>query len=234
MTSTLEQVFGAAGPFARTLTGFEPRSGQLAMAQLVERGIMEGMHTIVEAGTGVGKSLAYLVPAIRSRKKVVVSTGTIALQEQLVHKDIPLVKSALGIPLRVTLLKGRAHYLCRQKLERMRADRLLAPSRSMQQIWDWAECTRSGDRAELGFVPPAAEWEQLDADADECIGRTLRALSRLLFLRQAGRGKVCRPRGRQSRALLPGPRRRRRPACLPTTSSCSTKRINANAGPPTR
>ncbi|HEY6450149.1 MAG TPA: ATP-dependent DNA helicase [Candidatus Cybelea sp.] len=170
MTSTLDQVFGATGPFARTLTGFEPRSGQLAMAQLVERGIMEEMHTVVEAGTGVGKSLAYLVPAIRSRKKVVVSTGTIALQEQLVHKDIPLVKAALETPLRVTLLKGRAHYLCRQKLGRLRADRLLAPSRSMQRIWDWTEYTQSGDRAELGFVPPAAEWEQLDADADECIG----------------------------------------------------------------
>ncbi len=170
MTGTLEQLLGEAGPFAQQLTGFEPRSGQLQMAQLVERGIMENMHTIVEAGTGVGKSLAYLVPAVRSRKKIVLSTGTIALQEQLVHKDIPLVEAALGVHLRVTLLKGRAHYLCRQKLERMRADRLLAGSPSMQRMWEWAERTQSGDRAELGFVPPAGEWEELDADADECVG----------------------------------------------------------------
>ncbi|HXO16649.1 MAG TPA: DEAD/DEAH box helicase, partial [Candidatus Dormibacteraeota bacterium] len=137
MLVNLEEIFGASGPFARRLHGFEPRAGQLQMAQLVERGILEGVHTIVEAGTGVGKSLAYLVPAFRSGKKVVVSTGTIALQEQLVRKDIPLVEAALGTPLRVTLLKGRANYLCRQKLERMRADRLLASSRSMQRIWEW-------------------------------------------------------------------------------------------------
>jgi ATP-dependent DNA helicase DinG len=168
--TTLEEIFGIEGPFARTLAGYEPRAEQLQMAQLVERGILEGMHTIVEAGTGVGKSLAYLVPALRSGKKVVLSTGTIALQEQLVHKDIPLVQGSLGMPLRVTLLKGRSHYLCRQKLERMRADRLLASSRSMQRMWEWAERTESGDRAELGFVPPAGEWEALDADADECVG----------------------------------------------------------------
>lgn len=167
---SLEELFGSAGPFAQRLGGFEPRAGQLQMAQLVERGIMEEMHTIVEAGTGVGKSLAYLVPAVRSGKKVVLSTGTIALQEQLVGKDIPLVQEALGAPLRVTLLKGRAHYLCRLKLERMRADRLLAGSPSMQRIWEWAERTESGDRGELGFVPPAGEWEELDANADDCVG----------------------------------------------------------------
>lgn len=170
MTAPLEWIFGSDGPFARALPGFEPRSSQLQMAQLVERGIMEEMHTLVEAGTGVGKSLAYLVPALRSGKKVVLSTGTIALQEQLVHKDIPLVEAALGMPLRVTLLKGRSHYLCRQKLERVREDRPLAPSPSMQKIAQWAARTLTGDRAELPFVPPSGEWEQLDADADECVG----------------------------------------------------------------
>jgi ATP-dependent DNA helicase DinG len=170
VTASLEDVFGNEGPFSKALPGYESRAGQLQMAQLVERGIMEGMHTIVEAGTGVGKSLAYLAPAIRSGKKVVLSTGTIALQEQLVYKDIPLVREALDVPLRVTLLKGRSHYLCRQKLERSREGRLVAPSRSMQAIWDWAGRTKSGDRAELGFLPPGDEWEQLDADADECVG----------------------------------------------------------------
>jgi ATP-dependent DNA helicase DinG len=167
---TTEELFAPGGPIARALPGFEARSGQVQMAQSIERGMLEGMHTIVEAGTGVGKSLAYLVPAVRSGKKVVLSTGTIALQEQLVRKDIPLVERALGIPLRVTLLKGRNHYLCKQKYERMRAERLIASSRTMEQMWTWATQTQTGDRAELPFLPPGDEWETLDADADDCTG----------------------------------------------------------------
>jgi ATP-dependent DNA helicase DinG len=167
---TTEELFAPGGPLARALPGFEARPGQVQMAQSIERGILEGMHTIVEAGTGVGKSLAYLVPAVRSGKKVVLSTGTIALQEQLVRKDIPLVEGALGIPLRVTLLKGRNHYLCKQKYERMRAERLIASSRTMEETWAWAARTTTGDRAELSFIPPGEEWEALDADADDCTG----------------------------------------------------------------
>lgn len=170
MTVPIEQLFGADGPFARIFDSFESRPGQVQMANLVERGILEGLHTIVEAGTGVGKSLAYLVPAIRSGKKVVLSTGTIALQEQLVQKDIPLVVRALDVPVRVTLLKGRNHYLCKEKYARLRGERLVPPSRSMQEVWEWAESTQSGDRAELTFLPSAQEWEQLDADADDCTG----------------------------------------------------------------
>jgi ATP-dependent DNA helicase DinG len=191
MPANLEEVFGGAGPFARSLSGYEPRPGQIQMAQLVERGILEGVHTVVEAGTGVGKSLAYLVPAFRSGKKVVLSTGTIALQEQLVYKDIPLVEKALGTPLRVTLLKGRANYLCRLKLERMRADRLLAPSRSLQRVWEWADRTRTGDRAELGFVPPGGEWEQLDADADECVGELCPHFSKCFFFEKRDEAKYA-------------------------------------------
>lgn len=168
--NAIEDVFAGGGPLARALNAFEARPGQVQMAQLIERGFLEGLHTIVEAGTGVGKSMAYLVPALRSGKKVVLSTGTIALQEQLFTKDIPLVLSALDHPARVTLLKGRGHYLCKQKYERMRGERLIASSRSMQQIWEWASRTQTGDRAELPFVPPGDEWEQLDADADDCVG----------------------------------------------------------------
>src|SRR5579864_3858076 len=100
MTNTLDEVFAPGGPIERALSAFETRPGQIQMAQLIERGFLEGMHTIVEAGTGVGKSLAYLVPAMRSGKKIVISTGTIALQEQLYNKDIPLVTRALGLPAR--------------------------------------------------------------------------------------------------------------------------------------
>lgn len=170
MLTNIEGLFSPKGALSRALPGFEARPGQVQMAQLVERGILEGMHTIVEAGTGVGKSLAYLLPAIRSGKKIVLSTGTIALQEQLVHKDIPFVQRVLGIPVRVTLLKGRGHYLCKQKFERVRADRLVASSRSMQAVWEWGTRTRTGDRAELPFIPAADEWEQHNADADDCVG----------------------------------------------------------------
>lgn len=165
-----EELFAPGGPLAHALPGFEARAGQVQMAQSIERGMLEGVHTIVEAGTGVGKSLAYLVPAVRSGKKIVLSTGTIALQEQLVRKDIPLVERALGVPLRVTLLKGRNHYLCKQKFERMRAERLIASSRTMEEIWAWGARTQTGDRAELPFLPPPDEWEALDADADDCTG----------------------------------------------------------------
>ncbi len=169
-TESLEDVFATDGPIARTLPGFEARPGQVQMSQIIERGFLESAHSIVEAGTGVGKSLAYLVPAIRSGKKIVVSTATIALQEQLVRKDIPLVARALGVPVRVELLKGRNHYLCRAKLDKMRSERLIAQSVSMEKMWDWADRTATGDRAELPFAPAGIEWEALDADADDCVG----------------------------------------------------------------
>jgi ATP-dependent DNA helicase DinG len=167
---SIESLFAPEGPLARALPGFEARPGQVQMSKLVERGFLESAHTIVEGGTGVGKSLAYLVPALRSGKKVVVSTATIALQEQLVRKDIPLVVGALDIRARIELLKGRNHYLCRAKLDRMRTERLIAPSVTMEAAWDWADRTQTGDRAELAFAPPALEWEALDADADDCVG----------------------------------------------------------------
>jgi ATP-dependent DNA helicase DinG len=169
-TDSLDDVFGPEGPLARALAGFEARPGQIRMAQLVERGFLEDAHTLVEAGTGVGKSLAYLVPALRSGKKIVISTATIALQEQLERKDIPLVVRALDVPVRVELLKGRNHYLCRSKLDKLRSERLVAQSGSMEQIWDWADRTTTGDRAELPFAPSSLEWEALDADADDCVG----------------------------------------------------------------
>ncbi len=167
---SIENVFAPSGVLAQALPGFEARPGQVRMSQLIERGFLEGAHTIVEAGTGVGKSLAYLVPALRSGKKIVVSTATIALQEQLVRKDIPLVVEALGIPARVELLKGRNHYLCVAKLDRLRTERLVAQSGTMEALWAWADRTSTGDRSELSFAPPGLEWEALDADADDCVG----------------------------------------------------------------
>jgi ATP-dependent DNA helicase DinG len=166
----VDDAFASHGPIARALPGFELREGQLRMARLIERGFMENVHTVVEAGTGVGKSLAYLVPALRAGARVVISTGTIALQEQLVRKDIPLVTQALGVDARVVLLKGRSHYLCKAKFEKESGARLIAQSIALERLWAWAERTETGDRAELDFTPRADDWETLDADADDCIG----------------------------------------------------------------
>lgn len=166
----VDDAFAPGGPIARALPGFEARDGQVRMARLIERGFLENLHTIVEAGTGVGKSLAYLVPALRAGARVVVSTGTIALQEQLVRKDIPLVTRALGVDARVVLLKGRNHYLCRAKFDKASGQRLVAPSLALERLWAWAERTETGDRAELPFTPRAEDWETLDADADDCVG----------------------------------------------------------------
>ncbi len=188
---SLEDVFAPGGIIARNLAGFEARPGQVQMSKLVERGFLESAHTIVEAGTGVGKSLAYLVPALRSGKKIVVSTATIALQEQLVRKDIPLVTRALGISARVVLLKGRNHYLCRAKLDRMRAERLIAASASMEAVWDWADRTATGDRAELPFAPPGLEWESLDCDADDCVGEFCERFRDCYFFAQRDAAKYA-------------------------------------------
>ncbi len=166
----VDDAFAIDGPIARALPGFEPREGQLRMARLIQRGFLENVHTVVEAGTGVGKSLAYLVPALRAGARVVVSTGTIALQEQLVRKDIPLVTRALGVDARVVLLKGRNHYLCKAKFEKESGARLIAPTVALERLWAWAERTETGDRAELDFTPRADDWETLDADADDCVG----------------------------------------------------------------
>jgi len=202
MPDTIDTVFSPEGALARVLPGFEARAGQVQMAQLVERGFLEGMHTIVEAGTGVGKSFAYLVPALRSGKKIVISTGTIALQEQLFEKDIPLVVRALAASgdtavsgnardVRVTLVKGRNHYLCKQKLERLRSDRLIAPSRTMERMWEWGSQTASGDRAELPFLPSSDEWEQIDADADDCVGEFCEHFRECFFFKKRDEAKYA-------------------------------------------
>ena len=179
----VDEAFALDGPLARALPAFEPREGQVRMAQLVERGFLENVHTIVEAGTGVGKSLAYLVPALRAGGRVVVSTGTIALQEQLVRKDIPLVTRALGIEARVVLLKGRNHYLCRAKFEKESGERLVAPTLALERLWSWAERTETGDRGELDFTPRADDWETLDADADDCVGEYCRRFADCHFFK---------------------------------------------------
>jgi len=168
---------------ARTHPAYEFRRGQLQMAQAVEQALEERRHLIVEAGTGTGKTLAYLLPVIRSGKRVIISTGTKNLQEQLFNKDIPFLEHTLfGVPvegdkarkLSVCYMKGRNNYLCRKKLYDLTAQPVLSGLQEIEQysaIAAWEKTTQTGDRAELADLPEAsALWHKLDARSDACIG----------------------------------------------------------------
>jgi ATP-dependent DNA helicase DinG len=166
---TIEAVLGADGLVASVLPGYEHRPAQLAMAKHVHRGFLEQMHVIVEAGTGTGKTFGYLVPALLSGQRVVVSTATIALQEQLLAKDIPLLRKAVGREMLVVQLKGRTNYLCRDKFEQLRKQLTMAQSAEERSLFAWADATRTGDRGELDFVPSPRLWAEVDTDADDCL-----------------------------------------------------------------
>ncbi len=154
-------------------------AGQLQMAQAVEQALAEKRHLIIEAGTGTGKTLAYLVPVIRSGKRVIISTGTKNLQEQLFYKDIPFLEQAL-FPngegkLNVCYMKGRNNYLCRKKLYDLTDQPVLSGLEEIEQyraIAAWEKTTQTGDRAELATLPEAsALWHKLDARAETCLGQ---------------------------------------------------------------
>ncbi len=170
---SLYQFFGPGGVLARTHPAYEFRRGQLQMAEAVEQALNERRHLIVEAGTGTGKTLAYLLPVIRSGKRVIISTGTKTLQEQLFFKDVPFLKEHLG-ELRVCYMKGRANYLCRKKVYDLTDQPVLNGLEEINQfriISDWEKTTGTGDRAELAELPENSHlWSKLDARTDRCIG----------------------------------------------------------------
>lgn len=171
----LAELLGPDGPVAERIDGYAPRSAQLAMAEAVERTMDNCGRLIVEAGTGTGKTFAYLVPALRSGGKVIISTGTKALQDQLYHRDLPLVAETLGIPARTALLKGRSNYLCRHRLE-VNAESGRFRSREMafrfQRVREWSAATRSGDVAEIGDIPEDSPvWPYVTSTSDNCLGQ---------------------------------------------------------------
>jgi ATP-dependent DNA helicase DinG len=176
---SLYQFFAPGGVLSRTHPAYEFRRGQLQMAQAVELALQEKRHLIVEAGTGTGKTLAYLVPVIRSGKRVIISTGTKNLQEQLFHKDIPFLEQALFPAgegrLNVCYMKGRNNYLCRKKLYDLTGQPVLSGLEEIEHyraIAAWEKATQTGDRAELAELPEAsALWHKIDARADACIGQ---------------------------------------------------------------
>ena len=184
--SSLYQFFAPGGLLSKTHPAYEFRRGQLQMAQSVEEAIAEKRHLIVEAGTGTGKTLAYLLPVIRSGKRVIISTGTKNLQEQLFHKDVPFLERALfadgDTKLSVCYMKGRNNYLCRKKLYDLTNEPVLSGLEEIEQfgaIAAWEKTTHTGDRAELAELPEAsALWHKLDARADTCLGQKCKEYDR--------------------------------------------------------
>ncbi len=172
---TLYEFFAPGGVLARSSLPYEFRRGQLEMAQAVERALKEKRHLITEAGTGTGKTLAYLLPALRTGRRVIISTGTKNLQEQLFFKDIPFLESLLG-PLRVCYMKGRANYLCRRKLYALGAEPILTGLEEIEQyqaIAQWEKTTETGDRVEVSTLPELSPlWVKLDARSETCLGQT--------------------------------------------------------------
>jgi ATP-dependent DNA helicase DinG len=176
----LEDIFAHDGPLARALPDFRVRREQLRMAQSVSAALASHESLVVEAGTGTGKTFAYLVPALLSGARVLISTGTRTLQDQLFAKDLPLVSAALGRPARVALLKGRGNYLCRYRLARAEsgAEQLSlvagrpAGSRTMlMRIQRWARTTQRGDLAEVrGLSDSHAVWAQVTSTRESCVG----------------------------------------------------------------
>ncbi|MBA2409723.1 MAG: ATP-dependent DNA helicase [Gammaproteobacteria bacterium] len=170
--STSREVLEEGGPLHQHLPDFRPRPQQQAMAQAVAHALKTSSTLVIEAGTGVGKTFAYLVPALLSGGKVIISTGTRHLQDQLYHKDLPVVRAALGVSVKTALLKGRANYLCLHRLqyahEQLRAHVMLD---RLQSIREWAARTRTGDIAELTDIPEDSElWPRVTSTVDNCLG----------------------------------------------------------------
>ncbi|HZW93497.1 MAG TPA: ATP-dependent DNA helicase [Candidatus Eremiobacteraceae bacterium] len=196
--ASLHQFFTPGGVLARTHPAYEFRRGQLQMAQAVEQALEEKRHLIVEAGTGTGKSLAYLLPVIRSGKRVIISTGTKNLQEQLLYKDIPFLERALfgeavsSSRLSVCYMKGRNNYLCRKKLYDLTDQPVLSGLQEIGQyraIAAWEKTTATGDRAELAELPEAsALWHKLDARAEACLGQKCSEWERCFITEMRRRG----------------------------------------------
>jgi ATP-dependent DNA helicase DinG len=168
------ELLGPEGPFAREVPGFAPREAQQAMAAAVEEAIADRQMLVAEAGTGTGKTYAYLVPALMSGKRVIVSTGTKALQDQLFHRDLPRVRAVLGARLSAALLKGRANYLCLHRLDQAHKEGRFASreqAAQLQAIHAWSRRTLAGDRAELAEVAEDSPlWPRVTSTAENCLG----------------------------------------------------------------
>src|ERR1700723_1956167 len=184
MNSDYNDVFGLEGPLARALPGYAYRPEQAAMATAVGRAMARLEPLIVEAGTGTGKTFAYLIPALLSGRSVIISTGTRTLQDQLFRRDVPMLAKALGLPAKLALLKGRTNYLCRHRLElATQRGSLLGAQRSvarlLARVSRWAATTKTGDLAELTDLPEQSPlWPSITSTRENCLGQECPQFSR--------------------------------------------------------
>jgi ATP-dependent DNA helicase DinG len=178
----VRRFFRRDGLLAAKHPAFEPRQGQMDMAAAIEEALSENRKLIVEAGTGTGKTLAYLVPALLSERRVVISTGTKALQEQLFFRDIPFLEKVLDRPLRVCYMKGRSNYACRQKIYEAEGSPMLSGLEEVadfQVIQAWEKTTEVGDRAEIRTLPEVSTaWAKIDARSELCAGSKCKQFER--------------------------------------------------------
>lgn len=167
----LTEFFGANSPLKQHLPGFQPRAGQAWMAEAVAEALAGSDRLVVEAGTGTGKTFAYLLPALQSGRKTIISTGTKALQDQLYHRDLPLVCKAIGRPVTTALLKGRANYLCLHRLDQV-SEPAATIVDDLNEVREWRYRTASGDKGELIEVPEdSAVWPLVTSTAENCLGQ---------------------------------------------------------------
>jgi ATP-dependent DNA helicase DinG len=174
-TASAKQFFSRGGTLSKWHPAYECRPGQIEMAEAVETALADKRHLIVEAGTGTGKTLAYLVPAILSGKRIIVSTNTKTLQEQLFFKDIPFLQKHFSRPLKVCYMKGRNNYACRQKIYDAENQAILTGLEEVADfeiIRNWEKATEFGDRSEIRNLPEASSaWAKVDARSDLCTGQ---------------------------------------------------------------
>jgi ATP-dependent DNA helicase DinG len=179
---TARQFFSRSGVLSKWHPRYEFRAGQLEMAEAVESALAEKKHLLVDAGTGTGKTLAYLVPALLSGKRVVVSTGTKNLQEQLFYKDVPFLQQHFDRPLQVCYMKGRANFACRQKIYDADREPMLSGLEEIadfQIIREWEKTTTTGDRSEIKTLPESSSaWQKMDARRDLCTGQKCKQFER--------------------------------------------------------
>src|SRR5438477_2313658 len=170
----MHSIFGPDGPLARDLSAYRFRPQQLAMAEAIALAIETRGQLLAEAGTGTGKTFAYLVPALLSGGKVIVSTGTKTLQDQLFQRDLPLIRDALKVPVSVALLKGRGNYVCHHHLERASAQGTFASRADaayLPRIASFARTSTTGDKSELADVPEnAGIWADVTSTRENCLG----------------------------------------------------------------
>jgi len=173
--SSIKAVFSEQGPLALNSPGYRLRPAQIELAEAVELTIASRSTLIAEAGTGTGKTWAYLVPALLSGGKVLISTGTRTLQDQLFTRDLPRVRDALAIPVSIALLKGRGNYVCHYHLEQLQNEDRGLRSRSevhqLRQIQTFMKQSTTGDRADLAVVPEEADiWQRVTSTRENCLG----------------------------------------------------------------